>query len=161
MQKNETFLKENEFFSKSIFRTIFSSQQLFEDERYLRANVCGWSFESSTSFDKVGKGYVLYSFNIYCCNSKNLLDFEKQEPMICIFRRFSDFEFLSKQLAEVFPGYIFPPMPEKSIKTKIQVLSDQVASKRAILLTFFLNYIFLNKEIRESQLVADFIQKAV
>lgn len=73
----------------------------------------------------------------------------------CTWHRYSDFEWLVAQLQHVFPGTVFPPIPEKAVDGTKDKLTDLFSSKDAI--DTSRDNELVQKRIRQLQLFFDFI----
>lgn len=68
-------------------------------------------------------------------------------------RKYSDFEWLKSILAKIFPGLVIPPLPAEPTadsKSSLVSASNKLQVHRS-LLQFFLQEVFLQKELRNSR----------
>lgn len=65
---------------------------------------------------------VIKSYKLYSIKSKKK---DSSEYDTCVSRRFSDFQYLQKQLFEAYGGCIIPLLPEKNIWANVNMEGQQ------------------------------------
>lgn len=90
----------------------------------------------------------LTSYKLYTIRSKKL---KSSDFDTCVFRRFSDFEFLQQQLLTRYGGCIIPVLPEKNFWTCLNLEGSEYVKMRLRRLLKYLNSLLNNPSIRLSR----------
>lgn len=126
-----------------------------------------FSFEVSDPIQKQEENMIGTNYWVYKITSS--LDFSKDpelekdnlyQPVVSVYRRFSDFEWLQNRLSLKFPGYIIPPIPEKTIYSTVEKyvkMESTVTDSRKIKFQLFLKKIGQHKEMRRCHDVVQFL----
>lgn len=109
-----------------------------------------------TEPQREGEGQLAYvSYNVKCSSKRsNLNDGEVR-------RRYSDFEWLNKQLERENPMRIIPQIPGKLRTKQLSRFEDEFIERRRYLLNYFVGRIASNDVLSQSPCFISFIQQSV
>ena len=97
---------------------------------------------------------VLKSYKLYKIKSRKKME---DTYDTCVARRYSDFEYLQKQLIENYGGCIIPILPEKNFWANVNMEGEEYIKNRVLALEKYIKSLLAHDRLRSTEELSHFL----